>query len=40
VIFFNNASKKGDLELVNGEYFALMDKDLSVLMEDSYISAP
>ncbi|WP_051630145.1 hypothetical protein [Mycoplasma simbae] len=39
-IFFNNSTKLGDLEQVNKEYFELLNRDLSVLLQDSYISAP
>ncbi|WP_444704926.1 hypothetical protein ACT1UH_02955 [Mycoplasma sp. 332] len=39
-IFYNNQSKKPDLFLVNDEYFKLLDKDIEVLIKDSYLSAP
>lgn len=39
-LFFNNFLRTGDLNLVNGEYFELMNRDLSVLLLDSYLSAP
>lgn len=40
VIFYNNFLKTGDLSLVNNEYFELINRDLSVLLLDSYLSAP
>ncbi|KDE41892.1 hypothetical protein PUW84_00685 [Metamycoplasma hyosynoviae] len=39
-LFYNNTLKQPDLTLVNGEYFRLLDKDLEVLIKDSYLSAP
>lgn len=39
-IFYNNTLKQPDLNLVNGEFFKLLDKDIEVLIKDSYLSAP
>lgn len=39
-IFYNNTLKQPDLNLVNGEFFRLLDKDIEVLIKDSYLSAP
>ncbi|WP_412031268.1 htpn [Metamycoplasma buccale] len=39
-IFYNNTLKISDLDLVNGEYFQLLNKDMAVLLKDAYLSAP
>ncbi|MBZ4203399.1 htpn [Mycoplasma tauri] len=39
-LFFNNALRVSDLALVNNEYFELINRDLNVLLIDSYLSAP
>ncbi|MDC8911541.1 hypothetical protein PT313_00815 [Metamycoplasma hyosynoviae] len=39
-IFYNNTLKQPDLNLVNAEFFKLLDKDIEVLIKDSYLSAP
>lgn len=39
-IFYNNCLKVPDLALVNEEYFTLLNKDIEVLIKDSYLSAP
>lgn len=39
-LFFNNSLRLPDLNFVNNEYFELLNRDLEVILNDSYLSAP
>lgn len=39
-VFYNNALKLGDIDLVNNEYFELLNRDINALTMDAYLSSP